>query len=216
MKTYKVHLIRHGLTQGNLDGRYVGARTDLPLCPEGVARLRRLQEDYDYPAADKLYVAPHLRCRQTAHLLYPGVAEQEVMEELGELDFGRFEGKTLEELKGDPDFEKFAAGSPDALIPDGEEIEEFAARCTLGIRTVIEDMMKGGVESAAVVVPGGVIMGLLAAFGYPRKRQLEWHCDDGCGYTLLVTPQLWQAAQAFEVIGIMPHGAQTPTPLSGR
>ena len=84
MKTYKVHLIRHGLTQGNLDGRYVGARTDLPLCPEGVARLRRLQEDYDYPAADKLYVAPHLRCRQTAHLLYPGVAEQEVMEELGD------------------------------------------------------------------------------------------------------------------------------------
>ena len=32
MKSYQLHLIRHGLTQGNLDGLYVGSGTDLPLC----------------------------------------------------------------------------------------------------------------------------------------------------------------------------------------
>ena len=27
-----VYLIRHGLTNGNLEGRYIGCRTDEPLC----------------------------------------------------------------------------------------------------------------------------------------------------------------------------------------
>ncbi len=39
MKTYKLHLIRHGLTQGNLDGLYVGGGTDMPLCEEAPSLL---------------------------------------------------------------------------------------------------------------------------------------------------------------------------------
>ena len=35
LKPFKLHLIRHGLTRGNLDGLYVGGGTDLPLCDEG-------------------------------------------------------------------------------------------------------------------------------------------------------------------------------------
>ena len=38
MKTYKIHLLRHGITEANADGRYIG-RTDLPLSPEGLAAL---------------------------------------------------------------------------------------------------------------------------------------------------------------------------------
>ena len=34
MKNYYLYLIRHGLTQGNLDGKYIG-QTDLALCPDG-------------------------------------------------------------------------------------------------------------------------------------------------------------------------------------
>ena len=44
MKYYKLHLIRHGLTQGNLDGRYIGSGTDLPLCAEGRAQLEELKK----------------------------------------------------------------------------------------------------------------------------------------------------------------------------
>ena len=32
MKTFKLHLIRHGLTAGNLQGLYIGSGTDIPLC----------------------------------------------------------------------------------------------------------------------------------------------------------------------------------------
>ena len=33
-------LIRHGQTQGNRERRYIGCRTDEPLCPEGIAQLQ--------------------------------------------------------------------------------------------------------------------------------------------------------------------------------
>ena len=38
MKTFKLHLIRHGLTSGNLQGLYIGSGTDIPLCDEEIGR----------------------------------------------------------------------------------------------------------------------------------------------------------------------------------
>lgn len=43
MKYYKLHLIRHGLTAGNLQGLYIGSGSDLPLCDEGRAQLKTLK-----------------------------------------------------------------------------------------------------------------------------------------------------------------------------
>ena len=47
--TSKLNLIRHGLTQGHLDGRYIGSGTDLPLCAEGRAQLEELKAKFQYP-----------------------------------------------------------------------------------------------------------------------------------------------------------------------
>ena len=49
MKTFKLHLIRHGLTSGNLQGLYIGSGTDIPLCDEGRAQLKTLKKDFGYP-----------------------------------------------------------------------------------------------------------------------------------------------------------------------
>ena len=38
MKTYQIHLIRHAVTKGNLEGRYIG-HTDESVCEEGMAQL---------------------------------------------------------------------------------------------------------------------------------------------------------------------------------
>ena len=51
MRTYQLHLIRHGLTEGNLKGLYVGSGTDLPLCPEGAAQLEALRNLVILPMA---------------------------------------------------------------------------------------------------------------------------------------------------------------------
>lgn len=57
MKTYKLHLIRHGITQANLDGAYIG-RTDLPLTDAGIAELEALRQTLDYPQVKLFYTSP--------------------------------------------------------------------------------------------------------------------------------------------------------------
>ena len=58
MKTFKLHLIRHGLTSGNLQGLYIGSGTDIPLCDEGRAQLAELKERFEYCL---LYTSPSPR-----------------------------------------------------------------------------------------------------------------------------------------------------------
>ena len=84
MRTYKIHLIRHGLTRGNLEGRYIGV-TDLPLCPQGRAQLEELLEQGEYPMVERVYVSPLLRARQTAQLLFPGWEPVELAGVVGEV-----------------------------------------------------------------------------------------------------------------------------------
>ena len=40
VKTYKIYFIRHGLTEGNLKGQYIG-QTDIPVIPEGLQMLKK-------------------------------------------------------------------------------------------------------------------------------------------------------------------------------
>ena len=61
MVYFKLHLIRHGLTAGNLEGRYIGAGTDLPLCDEGRAQLAALKRDFTYPPVELVFTSPLLR-----------------------------------------------------------------------------------------------------------------------------------------------------------
>lgn len=59
MKTYKIHLIRHGQTEANAKGLYIGM-TDLPLSPEGLGELLELKQNFVYPEAVSLFYKP--RC----------------------------------------------------------------------------------------------------------------------------------------------------------
>ena len=65
MKYYKLHLIRHGLTQGNLDGRYIGSGTDLPLCAEGRAQLEELKAKFQYPDVPLVFCKQRKCCFPT-------------------------------------------------------------------------------------------------------------------------------------------------------
>ena len=83
-------LIRHGMTPGNEEHRYIG-RTDEPLSQKGREQLLTLQKKGVYPAAACVAASPLERCRQTAELLYPGQAPC-VFDQFREMDFGAFEG----------------------------------------------------------------------------------------------------------------------------
>ena len=55
MKNYRLYLVRHGVTQGNLDGIYMGSGTDQPLCAQGAAQLRALAARFPYPKAETVF-----------------------------------------------------------------------------------------------------------------------------------------------------------------
>ena len=88
MKTFKLHLIRHGLTSGNLQGLYIGSGTDIPLCDEGRAQLAELKERFEYPQVDTVFSSPLMRAVETANILFPNATHQFSVHDLREAGFG--------------------------------------------------------------------------------------------------------------------------------
>ncbi len=204
IKTYKIYLIRHGATQGNAEGKYIGV-TDEPLSLDGIEELEELRREYDYPRVQKVYTSPLKRCTQTAEMLFPDTLIETVAG-IKEYDFGIFVDKRMAELKDDPEYQEWIAGGMIATPPEGEDKEEFYHRLHHGFEDILSDMMKCKVHQAAVVTHGGVIMALLTMFGYPRRKPLDWQVDFGKGYTALITPQIWANGEVFEVFDPLPYG----------
>lgn len=203
MKSYVIHLIRHGLTNGNLLGQYIG-RTDLPLAPEGVARIRELKKQNAYPSAAQVcYTSPLRRCVETLNLIYPD-ASPVVIDDFRECDFGDWEGKTADELKNDPGFARWVEDGSRAAPPNGESGARFMYRVCAAFEKLVEGMMRSGTTSAAIVTHGGVIMSLLSAYGLPRANFYDWMMDSGCGYSLRITPGLWMRDMVAEVYAMIP------------
>ena len=201
MRTLKIHLIRHGATDANYDGRYIGCKTDLPLAPEGLNELRLLKDDIDYPEIERLYSSPMLRCRQTGAVLYPDF-EPVMVEELKEYDFGSFENKTAAELESNPNFIPWTSGRLSAP-PGGEDNSEFIKRICVGFNKIVLDMIESGLTESAVIMHGGAIMMLLGVSAVPRHKPVEWTADNGRGYSVRVTPSLYHKSGVIEVYGIV-------------
>ena len=201
MRTLKIHLIRHGATDANYDGRYIGCKTDLPLAPEGLNELRMLKDDIDYPEIERLYSSPMLRCRQTGAVLYPDF-EPVMVEELKEYDFGSFENKTAAELESNPSFIPWTSGRLSAP-PGGEDNSGFIKRICVGFNKIVLDMIEGGLTESAVIMHGGAIMMLLGVSAVPRRKPVEWTADNGRGYSVRVTPSLYHKSGVIEVYGIV-------------
>lgn len=200
MKTLKIHLIRHGATDANFKGQYIGSKTDLPLSPEGLNELRLLKDNMDYPEVERVYSSPLLRCHQTGAVLYP---DKEIIkvENLKEYDFGAFEGKTAAELEGNPDFLDWVSGKIPA--PEGEDNSDFIKRLCIGLNQIVMDMLESNTTNSAVIMHGGAMMMLLGATAVPRHKPVEWTADNGRGYSLLITPSLYHKSGIVEVFDIV-------------
>lgn len=204
MKSYLIHLIRHGLTKGNLEGKYIGQK-DVPLSIPGVSQLLELKKKYTYPEAQAYFSSPLSRCMDTMKILYPKVRPL-LMDGLIEYDFGAFEGKSAKELEKDEQYAAWVAGGPDAAPPFGETNQAFAGRVCGTFSRIVDGLMKTGTTSAVICTHGGVIMTLLAAFGLPEAPMYEWMTANGAGYTLRITPGIWMRGRKLEVEALLPYG----------
>ena len=206
MKTFKLHLIRHGLTRGNLEGLYVGGGTDLPLCDEGRHDLEVFKSRFVYPAPDTVFTSPLARAVETADILFPAASHRLVVPQLREANFGVFEGRKMEELVKDPEFARWMDPTS-GFVPEGAEpTMEFHARCAETLHKLLEYMIRSEVTEAACVTHGGVIMSMLAQSALPRRPAEQWMADPGCGYTVQTDVAMWMRDKLVEAVAIQPAG----------
>ncbi len=201
MKTYKIHLLRHGMTEANADGRYIG-RTDLPLSAEGLASLLKLKETYQYPGAVRFFTSPLTRCRQTLEVLYPG-CDPTPVEGLRECDFGDWEGKSIAQLKSDERFLQWMEGRT-REIPGGEDTEGFRQRVCAAFEAVVDSLIHDGDTEAVICTHGGVITLLMQLYSLPRLDPKDCLAAAGQGFTLRITPSIWMNEPLAEALCVIP------------
>lgn len=167
-------LIRHGQTQGNLEHRYIGSRTDEPLCAQGVRALKKLP----VPAVQRVFSSPMKRCLETAAILYPGIPA-EVVDDFRECDFGAFENKNHAELNGRADYQAWIDSSGEMPFPGGESRALFAERC---VKAFAEIRMQPC--DCALIAHGGTLMSIMAAYARPAQSYYHFQVQNGEGFCL--------------------------------
>lgn len=184
-------LIRHGMTAGNREKRYIG-RTDEALCGEGIAQLRKASASGIYPKAELVYCSPMKRCLQTAEILYPNHRPQQI-DDFRECDFGWFEGKNYMELAGNPCYQEWIDSNGTLPFPEGEDVAAFKRRSVYAFAAVLQKLAeeKSNRElqegTAAMIVHGGTIMSILEA--YCGGGYYDYHCKNGSGYVCRCQPE---------------------------
>lgn len=205
MKGYRLSVIRHGLTEANDKGIYLGSRTDYSLSAKGMAHLIDKMDEFEYPKVQRVYSSPMKRCIETAGIIYP-YRELQIVENMTELDFGEFDGKSVQELIDREDYKNWLkGGSPDTRAPGGESTQELLLRLYKGLHEIIMDMMNEELTHCALITHSGIVTNLMAAFGLPKIEPKELVCDAGEGFEVIVTAKMWQQSQAFEILGKIPY-----------
>lgn len=176
-------LYRHGMTQSNEQHRYLG-KGEEPLLQKGIEELQKQST----PLVNLVAVSPMLRCRQSADILFPG-KKQIVIPEWKEIDFGDFEGKNYQELKGNPSYQQWINSGGKRPFPKGESRQVFIRRCMKGLRRVFyvawDEQQKIDKKKCVVaaVVHGGTVMALLSQL--TDGEYFDFQLNNGESATLL-------------------------------
>lgn len=185
------YLIRHGATAANEEHRYLGW-TEEPLSSGGRRMLEELAKERCLPRPGVVFCSPMQRCLQSAELLFPGVQVIEVPE-WKEMNFGYFENKNYEELKGNPDYQAWIDGGGTGAFPGGEDRESFIRRTITGMERMLRNLSEKAGQSPCqewgesdgslvCLVHGGTIMALLSHYAggeyydYQVKNAAGYHC----------------------------------------
>lgn len=177
----KILFIRHGQTQLNAEGRWLGS-TDAPLSESGKEVLINKKSIVEkYKPVQKLYCSPMKRCLETADIYFNDM-NKEVIDNLKERCFGDFEGKNHDELKNNPYYKEFFRTNWKSNVPNGENSEHFFGRTENAYLYIIEDMKKNNLDYTAVVTHGGVIMSIFSRYDKQKLDFYDYLLQNGCGY----------------------------------
>lgn len=184
----EIILIRHGATAWNETGLYQG-RSDIALSEAGereVKTWKRAPEWNNY----RVVASPLKRSQQTAELLFP-THEIESDLRLVEIDFGDWEGESIEKLKSGKDtsppsygWEGWKSGPPggETYQQVAERFQAWLTEISLKNRNVVAVTHKGVILTALGLAhrwdmaskrPFKISKGVFQSLVYSKERGLE-------------------------------------------
>lgn len=185
----RIVLVRHGETLGESSIRFHGA-TDVELSSEGRAQARAVRALIPGEGFGLLVSSSLSRARQTAQIVAPGRPVR-LEPDFREIDFGRWEGLTREEIAArDPIlYEDWQSQRSAFEFPEGERRADFRERVLRGLAR----LQLSGADSAIVVAHKGVVRTIAESLSdetlEPQEPELggvlqvmvradgQWHID---------------------------------------
>jgi alpha-ribazole phosphatase len=155
----KIFLIRHGETDWNVQQRYQG-QADIRLNAKGREHARIVAGYLTDKNIEAVYSSDLARTRETAEIISRVInLEVGLDSRLREMDFGRWEGKTFNEiyLQDREEFNNWFNHPVDYIIPGGESFGSLVDRAGEAIKEIY-GRHEGNI---AVVTHGGVIKAIL-------------------------------------------------------
>ena len=157
----KLFLIRHGQTEWNSQGRYQGAQ-DTILTETGIKQAKLARKYLSRVNFANFYSSPKKRALQTANILADGLnIKINIREDLKELNFGKWEGLTFENINTSykQDYQNWLSDPYNNTPTGGESFKVLLERAGSEINKIVNENPEG--SNVGVVTHGGVIIALL-------------------------------------------------------
>ena len=184
MQDKEIYLLRHGDT--GLKNQYIGS-SNVPLSPRGVEEVKKSCGFLSTIDFDAVLCSPMKRCTETASHLTTSPSIQ-ILGFLREIDFGRWEKKTFQEIiQNDQDEVDCWVQEPETFcFPEGESLIDFQKRIVTATNFLYE--INGG--RILVVCHGGIIRHLLCSLlRIPKEQYLLFEIQSGCYSTVRLHPE---------------------------
>ena len=150
-------LLRHAVTE-HTGAVLSGWTPGLHLSEQGREQAEALAGRLEPVPLDAVYASPLERCQETAAVVAGAKGlKLETLEDVGEVRYGDWTGRTLKELSREPLWKVVQATPSAARFPDGESIFEMQARAVLAVEGLREAHPK---QTVAVCSHADVIKAL--------------------------------------------------------
>ncbi|MDD2427476.1 MAG: histidine phosphatase family protein [Eubacteriales bacterium] len=145
-----VYFLRHGLTQDNLDRKYIGTRSNPGITDESKQLISERVAAGEVPEIKSLWVSPMRRAIETASLYFPDISPV-VEDDVKERDFGIWDGQTWEQLKDIALYRSFIDSEGRVTPTEGEPYEAYVKRLD-SILERIEQLMREEPENFPLAI----------------------------------------------------------------
>src|SRR5919109_2748782 len=124
-------LVRHA-AHDNVESLLAGRMSGIELGAVGRAQAARLARRMQYEQFGAIYASPRERSQMTAEAIadVSGISPVRTDEDLDEIDFGDWSGKTFAELEDDPHWRLWNSDRSRASTPTGETMLHVQERVT--------------------------------------------------------------------------------------